>query len=92
MWTNICKNINNKIKKEKIISPNDNFHEFLTYLSLERLMPTTIFILSRKNVEKTANNIRYNFNDNNEMKQVILTWNKHLSKYKSTYSQHINGI
>ena len=87
MWTNICKNINNKIKKkEKIISPNDNFHEFLTYLSLERLMPTTIFILSRKNVEKTANNIRYNFNDNNEMKQVILTWNKHLSKYKSTYS------
>ena len=52
MWTNICKNINNKIKKKKIISPNDNFHEFLTYLSLERLMPTTIFILSRKNVEK----------------------------------------
>ena len=87
MWTNICRNINNKIKKkEKIISSNDNFHNFLTYLSLERLMPATIFILSRKNVERTAHNIRYNFNDSKEMNKVILTWNKHLGKYKSTYS------
>lgn len=86
-WTNIRRNINNKIKrKEKMPTHNDNFHEFLTYLSLERLMPSTIFILSRKNVERTANNIRYNFNDSKEMKQVILTWNKHLYKYVDTYS------
>lgn len=87
MWTTIYNNIHNSIKKkEKLIAPNNMFHNFLTYLSLKRLLPTTIFILNRKMVENTANNIRFNFNDSNDIKKIKTEWNKHLSKYKKIYS------
>jgi ATP-dependent RNA helicase DOB1 len=71
---------NNKFKSDKLY-----MEKLILYLQKKKELPVTIFLLNKKMVEKTAENIQIVFNTHEERKNVEMIWHRYLQKYKNIY-------
>lgn len=94
VWDNIRKDIELTVKRKKLKSNKFYLESLITELKNKEMLPANIFLLNKKLVESTADNINICFNDHNEISQIGKIWDSYLEKYKPIYgiSQQWNKI
>lgn len=85
VWKDTKKIIDKYYSKNKFT--NHTFHNCLDYLKNNSLLPATVFLLNREQVNSTALLLPSFQEDHIQIALIESTWNKYLLKYKAIY-QH----
>lgn len=84
-WDLIRKEHEKLLKLRKLNSSKHYMQKLIKYLFENKMTPTNIFLLNRKQVEKSALELNFVMNDHNETQKVNKIWDHHLLQYRELY-------
>tara|TARA_B110000977_G_C11071147_1_gene489599 strand:- start:732 stop:3107 length:2376 start_codon:yes stop_codon:yes gene_type:complete len=86
-WDKVRSQVKALAKNRKLKTPKFYMEKLIKNLQEKDQLPANIFLLNKKLVEKTAEQIQTVFNTHEERKIVEKIWDSHLEKYKSIYGE-----